>query len=143
MAGYCCYYLTADPLAAFEGRLQSDEARAARARVRPENLKGEGMVFADPAEVLLAFAQKKVGIPARIGVRLPLDKRVITEVRAEKDKARLEELDRRPDPDTGKKAVYLVPTARRACGSLPAPTGSTPGSRPHPGHAPGGHVLGH
>jgi DNA-directed RNA polymerase subunit beta' len=105
-----CYYLTADPLAAFEARQGSDEGRATRAKLRPENLKGEGMVFASPAEVFLAYAEKKVGIHARIQVRLPLGKRVITEVRADKDKVRLEELDRRPDPDTSKKATYLVHT---------------------------------
>jgi DNA-directed RNA polymerase subunit beta' len=105
-----CYYLTADPLAAFEARVGSEEAREARAQFRPENLKGEGMTFANPAEVFLAFAEKKVGIHARIQVRLPLDKLVITEVRTDKDKVRLEELDRRPDPNSGKKALHLVHT---------------------------------
>jgi DNA-directed RNA polymerase subunit beta' len=105
-----CYYLTADPLAAFEGLLGTEEAKAARAKLKPENLKGEGMVFASPAEVFLAFADKKVGIHARIKVRLPLGKRVMTEVRAEKEKVRVEELDRRPDPDSGKKALHLVNT---------------------------------
>src|SRR5919202_2029753 len=42
---------------------------------------GEGMVFSSPAEVFLAFAQKKVGVHARIKVRLPIEKRVISEVR--------------------------------------------------------------
>src|ERR1700731_2586095 len=52
------------------------------------------MVFASPAEVFLAYAQKKVGVHARIQVRLPIEKRVIGEVRFEKDKVRVEEISR-------------------------------------------------
>jgi DNA-directed RNA polymerase subunit beta' len=55
---------------------------------------GEGMVFSSPAEVFLAYAQKKVGIHARIKVRLPRGKRVISEVKAEKDKVKVEEVGR-------------------------------------------------
>src|SRR5438270_1033574 len=44
---------------------------------------GEGMVFASPAEVFLAFAQKKIGVHARIKVRLPIEKRVISELRVD------------------------------------------------------------
>jgi DNA-directed RNA polymerase subunit beta' len=88
-----CYYLTAT-----RGEAGED--------VEP----GEGMVFASPAEVFLAFAQKKVGVHARIKVRLPLDKRVITEVRTDKDKTRVDEVDRNPNPSTGRKPLYLVTT---------------------------------
>ena len=35
----------------------------------PINLRGEGMKFANPAEVFLAFSLKKVGIHARVKVR--------------------------------------------------------------------------
>jgi DNA-directed RNA polymerase subunit beta' len=55
---------------------------------------GEGMVFSSPAEVFLAYAQKKVGVHARIKVRLPINKRVISEIRSDKDKVRVEELQR-------------------------------------------------
>ena len=44
------------------------------------------MIFASPAEVFTAFAQKKLGVHARIQVRLPIEKKVISEVRIEKDK---------------------------------------------------------
>jgi DNA-directed RNA polymerase subunit beta' len=55
---------------------------------------GDGMVFSSPAEVFLAYAEKKVGVHARIKVRLPRGKKVITEVRADKDKVRVEEISR-------------------------------------------------
>jgi DNA-directed RNA polymerase subunit beta' len=58
---------------------------------------GEGMVFSSPAEVFLAYAEKKVGVHARIKVRLPIDKRVITEVRFDKDKVRVDEMARNPN----------------------------------------------
>jgi DNA-directed RNA polymerase subunit beta' len=58
---------------------------------------GDGMVFSSPAEVFLAYAQKKVGIHARIKVRLPRGKRIIGEVRFEKDKIRVEEVQRIPN----------------------------------------------
>src|SRR5438105_4401181 len=50
-----CYYLTADPLAAFDARTGGDDTRIKRDVVPPDNLKGEGMVFASPAEAFLAF----------------------------------------------------------------------------------------
>src|SRR6516225_4971804 len=53
---------------------------------------GEGMVFSSPGEVFLAFAQKKLGVHARIKVRLPRGKRVISEVRYDKDKVRIEDV---------------------------------------------------
>ncbi len=106
-----CYYLTADPLAAFDTRHVSDEDRAKfkKDAVRPDDLKGEGMIFASPDEVFMAFAQKKVGVHARVQVRLPISKRVITEERYEKDKVRLTELSRRPS-ETDKKQHGLVRT---------------------------------
>src|SRR5947209_1800962 len=72
-----CYYLTAT-------RGEPGEVTEA----------GDGMVFASPAEVFLAFAAKKVGVHARIKVRLPIEKRVISEIRTEKDKTRVEEVQR-------------------------------------------------
>jgi DNA-directed RNA polymerase subunit beta' len=94
-----CYYMTADPLAAFDPRVASEEdrARIKRESKLVENMKGEGMVFASPAEVFLAFAQKKVGIHARVRVRLPIQKKVISEVRYDQGKIKVEETQRIPN----------------------------------------------
>jgi DNA-directed RNA polymerase subunit beta' len=75
-----CYYMT-----------------AVRGDVGDRIEDGEGMVFANPAEVFLAYAQKKLGVHARVQVRLPIEKKVITEVRFEKDKMRVEEVGRNPN----------------------------------------------
>ncbi|MBY0526715.1 MAG: DNA-directed RNA polymerase subunit beta' [Gemmataceae bacterium] len=72
-----CYYLTAS-------RGEPGDAIEA----------GDGMVFSSPAEVFLAFAEKKLGVHARIKVRLPIDKKVIGEMRYEKDRIRVEEIPR-------------------------------------------------
>jgi DNA-directed RNA polymerase subunit beta' len=102
-----CYYLTADPLAMFtspSGTLD-DRIKTYRNHL-PENLKGEGKVYADPkdpnrmpcfsnaGEVFLAFAQKKVGVHTRIKVRLPIEKRFVSEVWVDKDKTRVEDVPR-------------------------------------------------
>ena len=63
----------------------------------PDNLKGEGMIFSSPAEVFLAFAAKKLGVHARIKVRLPIEKKVISEVALDKDKVTVEEIPRKPN----------------------------------------------
>jgi len=55
---------------------------------------GEGMVFSSPAEVFLAYAEKKVGVHARIKVRLARGKKVIGEIKADKDKVRVDEIAR-------------------------------------------------
>src|SRR5437867_6691501 len=75
-----CYYLTA-------ARGEPGEA------VEP----GDGMLFASTAEVFLAFAQRKVGVHARIKVRLPRGKRVISEIRYDKDKVRVDDIPRNPN----------------------------------------------
>jgi DNA-directed RNA polymerase subunit beta' len=93
-----CYYLTADPLAMFTspGGVVDERVKDYRKSL-PINLKGEGMKFSCPAEVFLAFALKKVGIHARIKVRLPIEKKVISEIPVEKDKPpRVEEITRDP-----------------------------------------------
>jgi DNA-directed RNA polymerase subunit beta' len=74
-----CYYLTAS-------RGEPGEA------IEP----GDGMVFTSPLEVFMAFAEKKLGVHARIRVRLPIEKKVISEVRFEKDRTRVEEVPRNP-----------------------------------------------
>jgi DNA-directed RNA polymerase subunit beta' len=58
---------------------------------------GEGMLFSSPGEVFLAFAQKKLGVHARIKVRLPRGKRVISEIRSDKAKEGVEEIPRHPN----------------------------------------------
>src|SRR5580700_5896786 len=73
-----CYYLTAT---------RGDQGES----VEP----GDGMVFSSPAEVHTAFAQKKLGVHARIWVRLPIEKRVIGEVRVDKDRTVVDELPRK------------------------------------------------
>jgi DNA-directed RNA polymerase subunit beta' len=93
-----CYYLTADPLQMFTspGGVVDERVKDYRKNL-PINLKGEGMKFSSPAEVFLAFALKKVGIHARVKVRLPIEKKVISEVPVEKDKPpRVEEITRDP-----------------------------------------------
>jgi DNA-directed RNA polymerase subunit beta' len=75
-----CYYLTAT-------RGEPGE------QVEP----GDGMVFSNPSEVFLAYAEKKVGVHARIKVRLPRGKRVISEIRYDKDKVRVDEVSRNPN----------------------------------------------
>ncbi|HWY85579.1 MAG TPA: DNA-directed RNA polymerase subunit beta' [Gemmataceae bacterium] len=93
-----CYYLTADPLVNFitpQG-VKDDRIKHYQDKLT-ENLKGEGMTFASPAEVFTAFAARKLGVHARIRVRLPIEKKVISEVFVDKDKVRVEELPRNPN----------------------------------------------
>src|SRR5579884_1730744 len=73
-----CYYLTAT-----RGELgESGEA-------------GEGKTFASVHEVFSAYAQKKLGTHARIYVRLPIDKKVIGEIKVEKGKTRVDDIPRK------------------------------------------------
>ncbi len=92
-----CYYLTADPWAAFVGRADDEKLKINRNATPLDNLKGEGMVFSSPAEVFLAYAQKKVGVHARVQVRLPIEKKVISEVRYDPTKVKDEEVPRKPN----------------------------------------------
>ncbi len=62
-----CYYLTAS-------RGAEDEAVE----------MGDGMVFHSPGEVFRAFAEHKLGLHAKIRVRLPFQKKVISEVERRK-----------------------------------------------------------
>ncbi len=73
-----CYYLTAT-------RGAEDEAVEA----------GDGMVFHSPAELFRAHAEHKLGMHAKIRVRLPIEKKVISEVKDEKGNPRAEELPRK------------------------------------------------
>jgi DNA-directed RNA polymerase subunit beta' len=63
-----------------------------------ENVEiGDGMTFHSPAEVFTAYDLNRVGVHAPIYVRLPLDKRVIADVRVDKDKTVVEEVKRNPN----------------------------------------------
>jgi DNA-directed RNA polymerase subunit beta' len=75
-----CYYLTA---------ARSEPGETVEA--------GEDMIFTSPEEVFFAYAQKKVGVHARIQVRLPIDRRVVSEARGEKGKGKTEEIHRTPN----------------------------------------------
>ncbi len=75
-----CYYLT-----------------ATRGEMGESGESGEGKTFASVHEVFTAFALKKLGVHARIFVRLPIEKKVISEIRVEKDKTRTEEITRNPN----------------------------------------------
>ena len=94
-----CYYMTADPWAAFAARgvLDDEKLKINRNAVVQDNLKGENMIFSSPAEVFLAYAQKKVGVHARVQVRLPIEKKVISEVRYEQNRLKDEEVPRKPN----------------------------------------------
>jgi DNA-directed RNA polymerase subunit beta' len=75
-----CYYLTAP-----------------RGEIDDQIEKGEGMVFSSPSEVFLAYAEHKLGVHAHIKVRLPIEKKVISEIRYDKDKTRIDEVTRTPN----------------------------------------------
>ena len=75
-----CYYLTAN---------RGEEGEAIEA--------GDGMVFHSPAELFRAHAEGKLGMHAKIRIRLPIEKRVIAEIKDEKGNARAEELPRKPN----------------------------------------------
>jgi DNA-directed RNA polymerase subunit beta' len=73
-----CYYLTA---------ARGEESE----RVEP----GDGMTFHGPKELFTAFQQGKLGVHAKVKVRLPIDKKVITELKLDKDKTVVDELPRK------------------------------------------------
>ncbi|MEI6771566.1 MAG: DNA-directed RNA polymerase subunit beta', partial [Planctomycetota bacterium] len=73
-----CYYLT-----------------ATRGEMGESGEAGEGKTFASVKEVFTAFDLRKIGIHARIHVRLPIHKKFISEIRFEKDKTKVEELPRK------------------------------------------------
>src|SRR5206468_6456010 len=73
-----CYYLTAS---------RGEEGE----RIE----RGDGMVFHSPAELFMAFQQGKLGVHARVRVRLPIDKKVITELKVDKEKSVVDELPRK------------------------------------------------
>src|SRR4051812_13661000 len=68
---------------------------AAREGEKGEGEPGEGMRFSSIEEVFAAYDQRKLGVHARIRVRLPLEKRVIGEIRLDKDKTTVDELPRK------------------------------------------------
>ncbi|MCZ2342459.1 MAG: DNA-directed RNA polymerase subunit beta' [Bacteroidales bacterium] len=73
-----CYWITA---------ARGEEGEAVEA--------GDGMKFHSPAEVFLAYAEGKLGLHARIQVRLPASKKIISEVKNERGALVPEELPRK------------------------------------------------
>ena len=57
---------------------------------------GEGMMFSNAKEVHTAYLQRKLGVHARVQVRLPIEKRVFSEIRAEKG-TKIDEVPRKPN----------------------------------------------
>ncbi|HMP18553.1 MAG TPA: DNA-directed RNA polymerase subunit beta', partial [Gemmatales bacterium] len=53
---------------------------------------GQGKIFSSPAEVGLAYAQHKVGLHAKIQVRVPIEKKVLTDV-----SGKIEQAQRNPN----------------------------------------------
>jgi DNA-directed RNA polymerase subunit beta' len=85
-----CYYLTASRGQDRGGAPGVDRYEPAGA-LKPVRFgldepceEGEGMVFSAIREVHAAHAQKKLGVHARIQVRLPIEKRFISELRSDK-----------------------------------------------------------
>jgi len=72
-----CYYLT-----------------AARGEEGEKIEAGDGMIFHSPKEMFNAFQQNLLGLHAKIRVRLPIDKKFITEIRTDKGYV-VEELPRK------------------------------------------------
>jgi DNA-directed RNA polymerase subunit beta' len=74
-----CYYLT-----------------ATRGDLGESGEPGEGKTFSSVRELFAAYAQKKLGVHARVYVRLPIEKKVISELKVDKTKTRVEEIQRKP-----------------------------------------------
>jgi DNA-directed RNA polymerase subunit beta' len=72
-----CYYLTAS---------RGEEGERVEA--------GDGMTFHSPQEMFAAFQQGRLGVHAKVRVRLPVEKKFITEIRADKGTV-VEELPRK------------------------------------------------
>src|SRR5262245_53852916 len=72
-----CYYLTAS---------RGEEGE----RVEP----GDGMTFHSPQEMFSAFQQGRLGVHARVRIRLPIEKKFITEIKTERG-GMVEELPRK------------------------------------------------
>jgi DNA-directed RNA polymerase subunit beta' len=75
-----CYYLT-----------------ASRGEIGEKVEAGDGMVFHSPQEVFTAYSLGRLGVHAPVFVRLPIEKRVISEVKLDKDKTAVDELPRKPN----------------------------------------------
>ena len=58
---------------------------------------GDGMVFHAPAELFRAHAENKLGLHARVQVRLPAGKRVLSEVKNERGATVVEDIPRKPN----------------------------------------------
>ena len=96
-----CYWLTAARgqdrgTAAGTDRYEpSGSLKAVRFALDEPCEEGEGMIFSSIAEVHAAVAQKRLGVHARIRVRLPIEKRVFSEIRTDKGSTKVEEIPRK------------------------------------------------
>jgi DNA-directed RNA polymerase subunit beta' len=75
-----CYYLT-----------------ATRGEMGESGEAGEGKVFSSMAELFMAWGLKKLGVHARIDVRMKIGKKVISETRTPDGKVKVEEIQRNPN----------------------------------------------
>jgi DNA-directed RNA polymerase subunit beta' len=75
-----CYYLT-----------------ASRGEMGEKVEAGDSMMFHSPSEVFTAYSLKRLGVHAPILVRFPIDKKVVSEIKIEKDKMVVEEIKRSPN----------------------------------------------
>ena len=91
-----CYYITADPWAPFQAKLEGENPLKVAKDKLPIHMRGAGMTFSGPDEVFRAYAERKVGVHARVKVRLPVEKRVISEVKIV-DKVKVQEISRNSD----------------------------------------------
>ena len=96
-----CYYLTAARgmergAAAVDRYEPAGSLKQVRFPLDEPCEDGEGMIFSNIGEVFTAYGQKKLGVHARIQVRLPIEKKVISEVRTDKG-MKVEEVARKPN----------------------------------------------
>ena len=96
-----CYYLTAARgmergASAVERYEPAGSLKQVRFALDEPCEDGEGMMFGNVGEVFTAYAQKKLGVHARIQVRLPIEKQVIGEVRTDKGD-KVEDIGRKPN----------------------------------------------
>ena len=75
-----CYWVTAS---------RGDEGEKVEA--------GEGMIFHSPQEVFQAHAENRLGLHARIQVRMPIDKKVVSEVKNDRGATVADEIPRKPN----------------------------------------------
>src|SRR4051794_41158806 len=97
-----CYYLTASRgqdrggVAGVERYEPAAMLKGVRFALDEPCEDGEGMMFSSVHEVFLAYAQRKLGVHARVQVRLPIEKPLIAEIRTDKG-PKVEAVIRKPN----------------------------------------------